>query len=110
MQPGGTCQSQRAALARTLRSLGQLEAQMTVRFAPLASDDPVMVAGYELRARLGVGGMGRVYLSFSPGGRALAIKVLRPEYAEDEEFHRRFRQEVAAAQRVQSLYTAPVVD
>jgi eukaryotic-like serine/threonine-protein kinase len=69
-----------------------------------------MVAGYPLRARLGSGGMGRVYLSFSPGGRALAIKVVRPEYAGDDEFRRRFQQEVAAAQRVQGLYTAPVVD
>jgi cellobiose transport system substrate-binding protein len=83
---------------------------MTAGFAPLAADDPGAVGGYELRARLGAGGMGRVYLSFSSGGRALAIKVMRPEYAEDEEFRRRFQQEIAAAQRVQSLYTAPVVD
>ncbi|MDN3356194.1 serine/threonine-protein kinase [Actinomadura sp. DC4] len=69
-----------------------------------------MISGYLLRARLGMGGMGRVYLSFTPGGRAIAIKVLRPEFAEDDEFRRRFRQEVAAAQRVQGIYTAPVVD
>jgi serine/threonine protein kinase len=54
--------------------------------------------------------MGRVYLSFTPGGRALAIKVIRPEYAEDEEFRRRFQREVTAAQRVHGLFTAPVID
>jgi len=83
---------------------------MVARFAPLAQEDPQEVSGYTLRARLGGGGMGRVYLSFTPGGRALAIKVIRPEYAEDEEFRRRFEREVTAAQRVQGLFTAPVVD
>ncbi|MGW8972290.1 serine/threonine-protein kinase [Streptomyces platensis] len=83
---------------------------MAVRFAPLDDDDPTGVAGYDLRARLGAGGMGRVYLAFSPGGRALAVKVVRPDYAQDEEFRRRFRKEIDAARRVQGLYTAPVVD
>ncbi|MEU8804808.1 serine/threonine-protein kinase [Spirillospora sp. NPDC048819] len=82
---------------------------MTIRFTPLASEDPREIGGYQLRARLGGGGMGRVYLSFTPGGRALAIKVIRPEYAEDEVFRRRFHREVAVAQRVQGMFTAPVV-
>nr|WP_237535710.1 serine/threonine-protein kinase [Streptomyces sp. SID3343] len=73
-------------------------------------DDPRTVGGYVLRARLGSGGMGRVYLSYTPGGRPVAIKVIRGEFADDPEFRRRFRQEVAAAQRVQGLYTAPVID
>ncbi|PKV88658.1 serine/threonine-protein kinase [Streptomyces sp. TLI_146] len=79
-------------------------------FQPLAEDDPRSVAGYLLSARLGAGGMGKVYLSYTPGGRPVAIKVIRPEFAEDPEFRRRFQQEVRAAQRVQGLYTAPVVD
>jgi serine/threonine protein kinase len=78
--------------------------------ARLEPDDPRTVGGYVLRARLGSGGMGRVYLSYTPGGRPVAIKVIRGEFAEDPEFRRRFRQEVAAAQRVQGLYTAPVID
>ncbi|WP_345431803.1 serine/threonine-protein kinase [Actinoallomurus vinaceus] len=83
---------------------------MESRFFPLGPDDPRMVASYPLHARLGAGGMGNVYLAFTPGGRAIAIKVVRPEFAADEEFRRRFRQEIAAAQRVQGLYTATVVD
>ena len=78
-------------------------------FQPLGADDPTTVAEYRLAARLGSGGMGKVYLSYTPGGRAVAIKVIRPELAEDPGFRRRFRQEVEAAQRVQGLCTAPVV-
>ncbi|WP_309051125.1 serine/threonine-protein kinase [Streptomyces sp.] len=79
-------------------------------FQPLAADDPTTVAGYRLAARLGAGGMGKVYLSYTPGGRAVAIKVIRPEFGEDAEFRRRFAQEVRSAQRVQGLCTAPVID
>ncbi|MEV5677602.1 serine/threonine-protein kinase [Streptomyces sp. NPDC052069] len=79
-------------------------------FQPLAGDDPVTIAGYRLAARLGAGGMGKVYLSYTPGGRPVAIKVIRPEFGEDPEFRRRFAQEVRSAQRVQGLFTAPVID
>ncbi|HUZ38360.1 MAG TPA: serine/threonine-protein kinase [Streptosporangiaceae bacterium] len=65
---------------------------------------------YRLAARLGSGGMGRVYLGFSPAGRAVAVKVIRPELARDHGFIRRFRREVAAARMVNGLYTATVVD
>ena len=53
--------------------------------------------------------MGRVYLGRSAGGRLVAIKVIRPELAADPEFRTRFRREVAAAQQVNGLYTALVV-
>ncbi|MCK7624681.1 serine/threonine protein kinase [Streptomyces sp. RS10V-4] len=79
-------------------------------FQPLAGDDPRVIAGYRLTAKLGAGGMGKVYLSYTPGGRPVAIKVIRPEFSEDTEFRRRFAQEVQAAQRVQGLFTAPVID
>jgi serine/threonine protein kinase len=83
---------------------------MAARFDALEPSDPVTVAGYALRARLGSGGMGNVYLSFTPGGRAVAVKVVRPEIADDPEFRRRFRQEITIAQRVQGIYTATVID
>ncbi|MER5873724.1 serine/threonine-protein kinase [Streptomyces sp. NPDC002044] len=79
-------------------------------FQPLAGDDPTTIAGYRLAAKLGAGGMGKVYLSYTPGGRPVAIKVIRPEFGEDPEFRRRFAQEVQSAQRVQGLFTAPVID
>ncbi|MFE7323958.1 serine/threonine-protein kinase [Streptomyces sp. NPDC057565] len=79
-------------------------------FQPLGGDDPTTIAGYRLAAKLGAGGMGKVYLSYTPGGRPVAIKVIRPEFGEDPEFRRRFAQEVQSAQRVQGLFTAPVID
>ncbi|MFI9154309.1 serine/threonine-protein kinase [Streptomyces sp. NPDC053367] len=79
-------------------------------FQPLQADDPDVVAGYRLSARLGAGGMGRVYLSHTRGGRPVAIKVVRPELADDPAFRRRFRREVEAARRVRGAYTAELVD
>ncbi|MGW7327836.1 serine/threonine-protein kinase [Streptomyces sp. NPDC054840] len=79
-------------------------------FEPLRADDPSVVAGYRIAARLGAGGMGRVYLSHTQGGRPVAIKVVRPELAEDPAFRRRFRREVEAARRVRGAYTAELID
>ncbi|MET9499628.1 protein kinase [Streptomyces sp. NPDC006552] len=79
-------------------------------FQPLGAEDPPVVGGYRLAAVLGTGGMGKVYLSYTPGGRPIALKVIRPEFSQDPEFRRRFEQEVTLAQRVQGLYTAPVID
>lgn len=64
---------------------------------PLTADDPRQVSVFRLHSRLGAGGMGRVYLATSPGGRAVAVKVVHPELARDPEFTRRFRREVEAA-------------
>ncbi len=75
----------------------------------LAPDDPRVIGEYRLRAQLGAGGMGRVYLGLSPAGRAVAIKVVNPDLAGDAEFLHRFAQEVAAARAVSGIYTAPVV-
>ncbi|SDT13249.1 Serine/threonine protein kinase [Streptomyces sp. TLI_053] len=79
-------------------------------FQELTRDDPREVGGYRLFARLGAGGMGRVYLSYTPGGRPVALKVVRPELAEDPEFRARFAQEVASARRIHGLFTAQLVD
>ncbi|WP_083420152.1 protein kinase, partial [Pseudofrankia sp. BMG5.36] len=81
-----------------------------VVFTPLAPDDPREIGGYRLRARIGQGGMGAVYFSYTLGGQPVALKVARPEIAADPEFRRRFASEVAIAQRVQGVYTASVID
>ncbi|MGW1432193.1 protein kinase domain-containing protein [Streptomyces sp. NPDC002431] len=72
--------------------------------------DPRKVGPYRLLARLGAGGMGEVFLGRSPGGRTVAVKVVRRPLAEDVHFRRRFGREVAAARRVGGFYTAQVVD
>ncbi len=54
--------------------------------------------------------MGQVYLGLSPGGRQVAVKVIRANLAEDAEFRARFRREIAVARTVSGLFTAPVID
>ncbi|MER8031742.1 serine/threonine-protein kinase [Streptomyces bauhiniae] len=77
---------------------------------PLGADEPAAVGPYRLLGRLGSGGMGRVYLGRSAGGRTVAVKIVHPQYALDEEFRARFSREVAAARRVGGAWTAPVLD
>ena len=77
---------------------------------PLQADDPRVAGQFRLRARLGAGGMGRVFLGYSPAGRAVAVKVCHPEFAADPDFVRRFAREVATARSVNGLFTAQVVD
>ncbi|MGW1635198.1 serine/threonine-protein kinase [Streptomyces lavendulae] len=76
----------------------------------LAPGDPLRMGPYRLVARLGAGGMGQVFLGRTAGGRTVAVKTVRSEYAADPEFRQRFRQEVAAARLVGGRWTAPVLD
>ncbi|MEU3253690.1 serine/threonine-protein kinase [Streptomyces sp. NPDC006997] len=77
---------------------------------PLGADEPTTVGPYRLLGRLGSGGMGRVYLGRSAGGRTVAVKIVHPHFALDEEFRARFRREAEAARRVGGAWTAPVLD
>ncbi|MCF3174500.1 protein kinase [Streptomyces sioyaensis] len=77
---------------------------------PLSAEDPVVVGPYRLRARLGAGGMGEVYLGESGSGRRVAVKLVRAEIAKDPGFRRRFRREVELAMKAGGFWTAPVVD
>ncbi|GAA2371861.1 protein kinase domain-containing protein [Streptomyces cuspidosporus] len=84
---------------------------------PLLKADPADIGPYRVLARLGGGGMGRLYLGRDAGDAAgyraeslVAIKVIRPEYAEDPGFRRRFEREVEAVRRVHGTYTAGLLD
>ncbi|WP_326711947.1 protein kinase [Streptomyces sp. NBC_01474] len=76
----------------------------------LGAGDPQRIGAYRLLARLGAGGMGQVYLARSDRGRTVAVKLVRQELAEQEEFRNRFRLEVRAARQVGGEWTAPVLD
>jgi serine/threonine protein kinase len=66
----------------------------------IVATDPESVGAYRLLRRLGAGGIGQVYLARSPGGRLVAVKVIRPDLAAEHEFRARFAREVAAARTV----------
>jgi eukaryotic-like serine/threonine-protein kinase len=77
---------------------------------PLRDGDPSRIGRFRLTARLGAGGMGVVYLGAAKDGTQAAIKVLRPELADDQDFRVRFRREVAVMARVAGLCTVRVIE
>ena len=77
---------------------------------PLRQTDPTQLGRYRLVSRLGAGGMGVVYLGVDPNGQQVAVKVLRPELADDPEFRVRFGREVALLTRVQGVCTVRVIE
>ncbi|HEX5296595.1 MAG TPA: serine/threonine-protein kinase [Streptosporangiaceae bacterium] len=77
---------------------------------PLRPDDPTRIGHYRLTARLGSGGMGVVYLGVAWDGAPVAVKVLRPDLADDEEFRRRFGREVSALVQVKGECTVRVIE
>ncbi|MFE7137518.1 serine/threonine-protein kinase [Streptomyces sp. NPDC057644] len=76
----------------------------------LSPGDPLEIGGYRLHARLGSGGMGVVYLAHTRGGRPIALKAVREDFAADPGFRLRFADEVASARRIHGLFTAQVID
>ena len=54
--------------------------------------------------------MGVVYLGVTWDGSPVAVKVLRPELADDQEFRHRFRHEVSALTRVRGVCTVRVIE
>jgi serine/threonine protein kinase len=76
--------------------------------------DPLLgqiLAGFHIEARIGQGGMSRVYRAVQPSvGRAVALKVLAPELSENEEFRSRFLTEATRAAAIEHPNILPVYD
>lgn len=77
---------------------------------PLQDGDPSRIGRYRLTARLGSGGMGVVYLGVAGDGSHVAVKMLRPELSDDNQFRARFRREVASLTRVHGICTVRVIE
>ncbi|MFJ9030038.1 serine/threonine protein kinase [Streptomyces sp. NPDC102274] len=76
----------------------------------LRLQDPERIGAWRILARLGAGGMGQVYLGRSPGGRLVAVKVIRDEISDHPEALARFRREAATVEAVRSAYTAQLIE
>ncbi|MFE5893658.1 protein kinase [Streptomyces sp. NPDC056462] len=74
---------------------------------PLKPTAPSRIGPYVPLGLLGSGGMGHVYLARPAAGTPglAAVKVIRPEYAEDPRFRRRFEREAAVHGRVHTPRT-----
>ncbi|MEU9848004.1 serine/threonine-protein kinase [Streptomyces sp. NPDC047985] len=86
---------------------------------PLREDSPRRIGPYGIRARLGAGGMGEVFLGLregdaqggpGAGGVPVAVKTVRRDVAGDPGFRDRFRREIAVARSVAGPHLAPLLD
>lgn len=69
------------------------------------------VRGYEVRDRLGEGAFGITYRGFQPAvGREVAIKIIRPEVANQPAFVRSFEEEAQLVARLEHPHIVPLYD
>jgi hypothetical protein len=78
--------------------------------SPRREQDPVRVGPFRVVGRVGVGGMGQVFIGLDGERRAVALKVIRPDLADEAGFRERFAREIAVARRVRGRFVAPLVD
>ncbi len=71
----------------------------------------VFAGRYRITEKIGIGGMAEVYKATDETlGRTVAVKVMLPQYAADETFAARFKQEARAAANLQSPYIVNIYD
>ena len=71
----------------------------------------VFAGRYRITEKIGIGGMAEVYKATDETlGRTVAVKVMLPQYASDETFAVRFKQEAQAAANLQSPYIVNIYD
>ena len=69
------------------------------------------IRGYELRERIGVGRFAVVYRAYQPSiGREVAVKVIRPEFANHPGFVRRFESEARLVAKLEHPHIVSLYD
>ena len=69
------------------------------------------IRGYEIRERIGAGRFGVVYRAYQPSvGREVAVKVIRPEFANHPEFVRRFEGEARMVAKLEHPHIVSLYD
>ena len=71
----------------------------------------MLIGRYRVEHELGRGGMAKVYRGQDTVlGRTVAIKILAPQFADDQDFVHRFRREAQAAARISNQNLVSVFD
>jgi serine/threonine protein kinase len=70
---------------------------------------PGRIGSYEIDHLLGEGGMGKVYRAHDAAGGAVALKVVKDDFARDPVFRRRFQREASIASKVRHANVVPVL-
>ena len=100
--------------ARVLRQDPDLVARAPTTSVPElepASPGSRRLRGYELLEEVGAGSVGVVYRAHQPSvDREVAVKVIRPELADDPGFVRRFEREAQTVARLEHLHIVPLYD
>ena len=103
-----------ALAARKALSAGDVMQVGDTLISFVEEEDPLVgatLAGYQIEARVGAGSMGTVYRALQISlDRTVALKVLAPRFAADQEFIRRFLEEARAAARLQHPNVVQVFD
>jgi serine/threonine protein kinase len=82
-----------------------------INSAPRETTTGTRIAGYQIEAEIGRGGMAIVYRALDVKlSRLVALKILAPQLAEDESFRRRFMHESQAAAAVDHPHIVPVFE
>jgi eukaryotic-like serine/threonine-protein kinase len=78
---------------------------------PAAKDGFPVIAGYQIRKRIGVGGFGAVYLAERESDKTkVAIKIMLARVAVDEDARRKFAQEINLLKGLSHKHVVTVLD
>ena len=105
--------TRRADRPRSVRRALALESSMATGtvLQPSPADVARPLRGYVLRELIGEGSFGAVYRATQPGvDRDVAVKVIRPELADDRSFVRRFEAEAQLVARLEHPHIVPLYD